>query len=148
MARFSKFVLWAVESLSRILSPLLFLIHINDLPNCLWFCQLKMYADHTHITYASAHIHSVQRIWWFSFLLADQNARTTWASEQSYIKSNRDSFAHVFPRFASATCKYFEFWLVHWNCLRPLWLAGVITLVLILRHSIENCSIQKKNLKK
>ena len=29
------------------------------------------------------------------------------------IKANRDSLARVFPRFASATCNYFEFWLVH-----------------------------------
>ena len=38
---------------------LLFLIYINDLPNCLSFCQPSMYAD-THITYASAHLHSMQ----------------------------------------------------------------------------------------
>ena len=28
---------------------------------------------------------------------------------RSKTKTNRDLFAHVFPRFASATCKYFEF---------------------------------------
>ena len=28
-------------------------------------------------------------------------------------KTNPDSLAHVFPRFFSATCNYFEFWLVH-----------------------------------
>ena len=38
----------------------LFLIYINDLPNCLSFCQPRMYADDTHITYASAHLHSMQ----------------------------------------------------------------------------------------
>ena len=43
-----------------ILGPLLFLIYINDLPNCLSFCQPRMYADDTHITYASAHLHSMQ----------------------------------------------------------------------------------------
>ena len=43
-----------------ILGPLLFLIYINDLPNCLSFCQPRMYADDTHITYASADLHSVQ----------------------------------------------------------------------------------------
>ena len=33
---------------------------------------------------------------------------------RSKAKTNRDSFAHVFPRSASVTCNYFEFWLVHW----------------------------------
>ena len=32
---------------------------------------------------------------------------------RSKTKTNRDSLARVFPRFASATCNYFEFWLVH-----------------------------------
>ena len=32
-----------------ILGPLLFLIYINDLPNCLTSCRPRMYADDTHI---------------------------------------------------------------------------------------------------
>ena len=43
-----------------ILGPLIFLIYINDLPNCLSFCQPRMYAGDTHITYASADLHSMQ----------------------------------------------------------------------------------------
>ena len=43
-----------------ILGPLLFLIYINDLPNFLSFCQPRMYADDTHITYASADLHPMQ----------------------------------------------------------------------------------------
>ena len=31
----------------------------------------------------------------------------------SKTKTKRDSLARVFPRFASATCNYFVFWLVH-----------------------------------
>ena len=51
----------------------------------------------------------------------------------------------VFQRFASATCNYFEFWLVH--CIVcSLWLARVITLVLVLRHSTENHSIMTSNI--
>ena len=36
----------------RILGPLLFLLHINDLPNCLSHSQPRMYADDTHLTLA------------------------------------------------------------------------------------------------
>ena len=43
-----------------ILGPLLFLIYINDLPNCLSFCQPGMCAGDTHITYAGADLHSMQ----------------------------------------------------------------------------------------
>ena len=43
-----------------ILGPLLFLIYINDLPNCLSSCQPRIYADDTHLTYASADLHSTQ----------------------------------------------------------------------------------------
>ena len=33
-----------------ILGPLLFLLYINDLPNCLSNCQSRMYANDTHLT--------------------------------------------------------------------------------------------------
>ena len=39
-----------------ILGPLLFLLYINDLPNCLSNCEPRMYADDTHLTYASYNI--------------------------------------------------------------------------------------------
>ena len=39
-----------------ILGLLLFLIYINDLPNCLTSCQPRMYADDTHITYAGVDV--------------------------------------------------------------------------------------------
>ena len=60
---------------------------------------------------------------------------------RSKTKANCDALACIFPRFASATCNYFEFWLVQCQCLCPMWLARVITLVLVLRHSNENHSI-------
>lgn len=43
-----------------ILGPLLFLIYINDLPNCLSFSVPRMYADDTHITYAGSDLHLIQ----------------------------------------------------------------------------------------
>ena len=43
-----------------ILGPLLFLIYINDLPNCLSFSKLRMYADDTHITYAGSDLYLIQ----------------------------------------------------------------------------------------
>ena len=36
-----------------ILGPLLFLLYVNDLPNCLSNCEPRTYADDTHLTYAS-----------------------------------------------------------------------------------------------
>ena len=33
---------------------------------------------------------------------------------KSATKTNCDGFPHIFPRFESASCNYFEFWLVHW----------------------------------
>ena len=35
-----------------ILGPLFFLLYINDLPNCLYFSQPRMYADDTSLTFA------------------------------------------------------------------------------------------------
>ena len=44
-----------------ILVPLLFLLYINDLPNCLSNNEPRMYADGTHLTYgASNNIHNIQ----------------------------------------------------------------------------------------
>ena len=43
-----------------ILGPLLFLIYIFDLPDCLSFSTPRMYADDTHITYAGSDLHLIQ----------------------------------------------------------------------------------------
>ena len=42
-----------------ILGPLLFLLYINDLPNCLQFSQPRMHADDTSLTFASADVQDV-----------------------------------------------------------------------------------------
>ena len=43
-----------------ILGPLLFLLYINDLPNCLFHSEQRMYVDDTHLTYLNGNIHSIQ----------------------------------------------------------------------------------------
>ena len=43
-----------------ILGPLLFLIYINDFPNCPSFSMPRMYADDTHITYAGSDLHLIK----------------------------------------------------------------------------------------
>ena len=44
-----------------ILGPLLFLLDINDLPNCLMHSQPRMYADDPSITYASNDVEEIER---------------------------------------------------------------------------------------
>ena len=43
-----------------ILGPLLFLLYINDLPNCLKFSDTQMYADDTSLTMASASVQEIE----------------------------------------------------------------------------------------
>ena len=43
-----------------ILGLLLFLLYVNDLPNCLSNCQSRMYADDTHVTYAGFSADNIQ----------------------------------------------------------------------------------------
>ena len=45
--------------LSKIVGPLLFLIYINDLPNCLLNSLPRMYADDTHLTFAAKTISNI-----------------------------------------------------------------------------------------
>ena len=42
-----------------IFGPLLFLLYINDLPNCLEHSQARMYADDTNLTFASNNIDDI-----------------------------------------------------------------------------------------
>ena len=45
-----------------ILGPLLFIIYINDLPNCLSNPEPRVYADGTHITFASNNIQNINTV--------------------------------------------------------------------------------------
>jgi len=45
-----------------ILGPLLFILYINDLPNCLSNSVARMYADDTHLTFASNNIETINDV--------------------------------------------------------------------------------------
>ena len=45
-----------------ILGPLLFLLYINDLPNCLQHSQPRMYADDTSITFAGSDVDEINTV--------------------------------------------------------------------------------------
>ena len=57
---------------------------------------------------------------------------------RSKTKTNRDSLARVFPRFTSATCNYFEFWLVYCIvCVFCGWLEEWLLWCSVLPHSLQ-----------
>ena len=58
-----------------ILGPLLFLLYINDLPNCLYFSQPRMCADDTSLTFASVDLKHID-----DCLNYDLNRVYTWLS--------------------------------------------------------------------
>ena len=58
-----------------ILGPLLFLLYINDLPQCLNFSHPRMYADDTSITYAGKDLNEID-----DYLNNDLKSVNTWLS--------------------------------------------------------------------
>jgi len=50
----------SVPDYGSCVGPLLFLLYINDLPNCLSNCEPRIYADDTHLTYAGDNADNIQ----------------------------------------------------------------------------------------
>ena len=61
-----------------ILGPLLFLLYINDLPNCLKHSHPRMFADDTHLTYSAANVHDI-----------DQNLNQDLKSVSEWLAANK-----------------------------------------------------------
>ena len=77
-----------------ILGPLLFLIYINDLPNCLSFSVPRMYADDTHVTYAGSDLHLIQ-----SSLSHDLEKLSKWlVSNRLTLKATKVEFMLICSR--------------------------------------------------
>ena len=55
-----RFISCGVQQ-GTILGPLLFLLYINDLPNCLKHSHPRMFADDTHLTYSAANVHDIDQ---------------------------------------------------------------------------------------
>ena len=65
-----------------ILGPLLFLLYINDLPDCLSICEPRMHADDTHLTYAGDCVDNHQL-----YLILDlENVHNWLRADKSYSK--------------------------------------------------------------
>ena len=64
-----------------ILGPLLFIIYANDLPRCLKYCKIIIYADYTLIYYSAKSTQDVQ-----TFLNKDLESASLWL--QSNLNNN------------------------------------------------------------
>ena len=77
-----------------ILGPFLFLIYINDLPNCLSFSVPRMYADDTHVTCAGSDLHLIQ-----SSLSHDLEKLSKWlVSNRLTLNATKTEFMLIGPR--------------------------------------------------
>ena len=71
-----------------ILGPLLFLIFINDLPNCLAHSKPRMYADDSHLSYASDYVPDME-----------QNLNQDLASINQWLIANKLTLNHSKTEF-------------------------------------------------
>ena len=83
-----KFSLCGIPQ-GTILGPLLFILYINDLPNCLSNSVARMYADDTHLTFASNNIETINDV--MNYDLSNLN---TWLTANKWpLNSSKTEFA-------------------------------------------------------
>ena len=88
-----------------ILGPLLFLLYINDLPNCLFHFEQRMHVNDTHLTYLHGNIHFIQSLlnedllnikrW----LIADKLLMSNMTKTESKLKGARQKLKSTFSAF-------------------------------------------------
>ena len=112
-------------------------IIVNKYPRlCFFLRELKSVSDSTVIFYFFYSTNSG----FASTTLHDWLKKLAPLFHPVRSRTNRDALARVFPRFSSATCYYFELWLVDWIvCVLCDWLE-LFTLVLDYQHSFKNRS--------
>ena len=74
-----------------VLGPLLFVLYINDLPDCLKNCSISMYADDTIIFYTGLDTNEIMR-----FLQEDLNRVAQWMENSRLILSERKTKLMLF----------------------------------------------------
>ena len=86
-----------------ILGPLLFLLYINDLPQCLNFSHPRMYADDTSITYAGKDLNEID-----DYLNKDlKSVETCLSSNKPTLNLTKTEFL-IITSFNFHICRYFE----------------------------------------
>ena len=86
-----------------ILGPLLFILYINDLPNCLLHSQSRMYADDTSLSYAAQDTNRIE-----TCLNEDLDRISTWLSVNKLTLNMNKTAIHVnrLSSKAQHSCNY------------------------------------------
>ena len=93
---------------------MLVFIHAAESSQSCWMCEnIKLCSriNHGHFCLVTKQRQCLINL---HLAIGLKKTRPTLSPNQKWDQTQRDSLAHVFPRFASATCVCFEFWLNQW----------------------------------